>query len=60
MGIAFLFGEECGWWSAKDLEARTKVGRRFEPTLDEAVRKRLRARWNKAVHLFVTAKRRGM
>nr|WP_279629441.1 FGGY-family carbohydrate kinase [Brevibacillus fortis] len=53
MGIAFLIGEESGWWTANDLEARMKVGRRYEPKLDEAVRKRLRNRWNKAVHLLL-------
>ncbi|MGG4450576.1 glycerol kinase GlpK [Brevibacillus sp. HB1.2] len=53
MGIAFLLGEECGWWSVNDLEARMKVGRRYEPQMDEAVRERLRARWNKAIHLLL-------
>ncbi|MFS0918481.1 FGGY family carbohydrate kinase [Brevibacillus sp. 179-C 1.1 NHS] len=53
MGIAFLLGEECGWWTEQELQARMKVGRRYDPQLDEAVRKRLRDRWKKAVHFLL-------
>ncbi|MCK9905251.1 glycerol kinase GlpK, partial [Frankia sp. Cpl3] len=53
MGIAYLMGEACGWWTEQELQERMRDGQRYEPNLDEAVRRKLRERWKRAVELLL-------
>jgi glycerol kinase len=49
-GAAYLAGLGCGFWSsAAQVEALWNMGRCFEPSMDESVRKQKLGEWNRAV-----------
>ncbi|MGB3798264.1 MAG: FGGY-family carbohydrate kinase, partial [Lewinella sp.] len=49
LGAAMLAGLAVGFWERKDLEATWQRDKAFEPVMEEAVRKRRYAGWQKAV-----------
>ncbi|MBM4070249.1 MAG: glycerol kinase GlpK [Planctomycetes bacterium] len=48
-GAAYLAGLQAGLWSLDKLKKHTRDGRRFEPELSAADRRRKRASWTRAV-----------
>lgn len=50
LGAAYLAGLSAGVWAGRDeLAGRWRLGRRYEPTMQEAERTALHARWRDAV-----------
>lgn len=49
MGAAFLAGIEVGLWTQADIDQNRPMNRIFEPSFDRAKRRRLYAKWKKAV-----------
>lgn len=49
MGVVYLLGEACGWWSMKELQAEMQMGKTYLPLWPEPLRQKARARWNQAV-----------
>lgn len=49
MGAAFLAGIEVGLWKQEDINQTRPMNKIFKPTFDRVKRKRLYAKWQKAV-----------
>lgn len=49
MGAAFLAGIQVGLWKQEDVDQNRPMNRIFKPTFDRVKRKRLYAKWQKAV-----------
>ena len=49
MGAAFLAGIQVGLWTQSDIDESRPMNRIFEPQLDRAKRRKLYAKWKKAV-----------
>ncbi len=49
MGAAFLAGIEVGLWTQADIDQNRPMNRIFEPSFDRAKRRRLYAKWKKAI-----------
>lgn len=57
MGAAYLAGLAVGYWkNTEEIEANRTVERRFEATMDEAVKEQLYTGWKKAVKAAVKFK----
>jgi glycerol kinase len=50
LGAAYLAGLAVGYWkSADEIASQRSIDRRFEPAMDPAKARELRAQWNRAV-----------
>lgn len=49
MGAAYLAGIQMGLWRKEDIISNRRIERRFIPSMDEGVRSKLYAGWQKAV-----------
>jgi glycerol kinase len=49
LGAAYLAGIQIGLWKKEDIVQNRKIQKRFIPQMDEALRKKLYAGWQKAV-----------
>ena len=49
MGAAFLAGIQVGLWKQEDVDQNRPMNRIFNPTFDEEKRKRMYAKWQRAV-----------
>lgn len=49
MGASFLAGIEVGLWTQADIDQNRPMNRIFEPSFDRAKRRRLYAKWKKAI-----------
>jgi glycerol kinase len=49
MGAAYLAGIQAGIWTKHDIVKNRRIEKRFQPVMDEDVRKKLYSGWQKAV-----------
>ena len=57
LGAAYLAGLAVGFWeSCEEIALQGKVGRRFEPSIEEESRNRLYAGWKKAIEATIAFK----
>jgi glycerol kinase len=53
MGIIYLLGEACGWWTGKELQGKIHMKKTYEPQWSDELRKQAREKWNKTIRLLL-------
>lgn len=51
IGVVYLLGEACGWWSEEELREKLSITRRYEPQMDAETQKDLRGRWERVIEM---------
>ncbi|SEN80733.1 glycerol kinase GlpK [Paenibacillus sp. OV219] len=56
LGIAYLLGEACGWWTYEEITSSSVLKNVFEPRWSSDYRGEIRYRWQQAMQFLVSFK----